>query len=112
MDYYYNYKKDEQGCLVFDQRGKHRKQRMIKEEIIQGIRDHIKSFPKKTSHYCRKRNNKEYLYGSLNIATMYCLYVGHCKSYNIEVVYVFKCNNYRNKYCFPPSKMKSIWSMC
>ncbi|XP_072393520.1 uncharacterized protein [Diabrotica undecimpunctata] len=78
-------KKDKHGCLLTDQRGRHGKQKRINEEVLQGIRDHINSFPRKKSHYCRDRTNKEYLDGSLNISTMYHLYVESCTLNNKQV---------------------------
>lgn len=77
-------KKDKQGFLTTDQRGRHGKQKRVPEGVIQGIRNHINSFPRVSSHYCRARTKKEYLDGSLNIATMYRLYIENCKNNNLE----------------------------
>lgn len=77
-------KKDEYGFLKPDQRGKHGKQKRVKQEVIDGIREHFNSFPRVSSHYCRARTKKEYLDGSLNIATMYRLYVENCIQNNQE----------------------------
>lgn len=76
--------KDEHGFLKIDQRGKHGKQKRVKEDIIDGIRKHINSFPRVSSHYSRARTQKQYLDGSLNIATMYRLYVENCTQNNQE----------------------------
>lgn len=43
-----------------EKRGLHTK-RCISEEIKSYIRDHIKSFPRVPSHYCRSSTKKEYL---------------------------------------------------
>ncbi|KAJ8931321.1 hypothetical protein NQ314_015776 [Rhamnusium bicolor] len=45
-----------------DQRGKSNKDR-IPEEVKNDIRNHIKSFPTVSSHYCRARTNKMYIDG-------------------------------------------------
>nr|XP_022908590.1 uncharacterized protein LOC111419935 [Onthophagus taurus] len=42
------------------------------------ITDHILSFPTVESHYCRKKSNKRYLDGNLNVSIMYRLYQEKC----------------------------------
>lgn len=77
-------KKNEHGFLEGEKRGRHGKQKRVKTDVINGIKRHIDSFPKKMSHYCREKTKKEYLDGSLNIATMYRLYVQICIANNKE----------------------------
>ncbi|KAJ8936118.1 hypothetical protein NQ314_012484 [Rhamnusium bicolor] len=72
-------KRDENGFLSADKRGRHGKQKRVKTEIINDIKEHIDLFPRVSSHYCRAKTNKQYLDGSLNIAIMYRLYVENCK---------------------------------
>lgn len=72
-------KKDESGFIEKDMRGKHGNQKQINEILLQSVVDHINTFPRVESHYCRSRTKKEYLEGALNISTMYRLYVEHCR---------------------------------
>ncbi|KAJ8936395.1 hypothetical protein NQ314_012381 [Rhamnusium bicolor] len=85
-------KTDNQGMVNSDQRGKSNKDR-IPEEVKNDIRNHIKSFPTVSSHYCRARTNKMYIDGSLNIQTLYRLYVERCKSNHKEYA---KLTTYRH----------------
>ncbi|KAJ8972193.1 hypothetical protein NQ314_000291 [Rhamnusium bicolor] len=75
-------KKDENGMITSDQRGKHNKQRKISNVVKNDILEHIRLFPSIESHYCRSRMNKTYLDGSLNIKIMYKLYIEYCNSNN------------------------------
>ena len=66
------------GALVAsDGRGKHRNRpHSIPEEVKQKIREHIKKFPRRKSHYSRSDKKKsEYLNDGLSIARMYQLYL-------------------------------------
>ncbi|CAH1993123.1 unnamed protein product [Acanthoscelides obtectus] len=60
-----------------DKRGKHsNRPNKISEEIIAQIEEHIRSFPRRKSHYSREDNQKRYfLSPELNIATMHRLYL-------------------------------------
>lgn len=66
-----------------DKRGKHfTRPNMIPENIIQQLNDHIRSFPKRESHYGRGKSAKFYLSPELNIKIMHQLYLkkyeNHC----------------------------------
>ena len=61
-----------------DGRGRHGNQSKISEEKRQVVIDHINSFPRIESHYCRAKTSKEYLQSDLNIEKMYNLYVERC----------------------------------
>ena len=66
------------GVLVAsDQRGKHKNRpHAISEEAKRKIREHIKTFPRRKSHYSRADNRKrEYLNEGLSISRMYLLYL-------------------------------------
>lgn len=60
-----------------DMRGKHvNRPNRIPENIIHQIDSHIQSFPKRTSHYSRTKNeNKYYLNPELNMKKMHTLYL-------------------------------------
>lgn len=60
-----------------DMRGKHHNRpNSISPEITQQVHNHIKSFPRCTSHYSRSKNiKKHYLSPELNIKKMYELYL-------------------------------------
>jgi hypothetical protein len=61
------------GLPAVSKKGLHPK-KMIPEPQKQQIRDHIESFPKMESHYCRMTTRREYLEAHLNISKMYDLY--------------------------------------
>ena len=54
-----------------DQRGGNNKKRGEERELI---REHIRRFPVKDTHYCRKHTNKKYLHEKLSVSKMYQLY--------------------------------------
>ncbi|KAJ8879329.1 hypothetical protein PR048_019937 [Dryococelus australis] len=67
----YNFIVDGHHILIEeDLRGKHKNKKKIAETIVQDIRDHINSFPRIDSHYCRKGNDREFIDGSLDISHM------------------------------------------
>ena len=74
------------GGVVFsgDERGRHcNRPKKTTEEAKERIREHIKSFPHRKSHYSQKDNRKrKYLSENLSIARMYDLYL---KRYEPEV---------------------------
>lgn len=74
-----------------DKRGKHVKKKASNEgkEII---RNHIKSFPKVETHYCRASVKREYIDPCLSVSKMYDLYVFHCNSKGIipEKLYTYR----------------------
>jgi len=75
--------KKNDGILDQDKRGRHENYgNVVNEEIKNGMRLHIKSFPTTPSHYCRANSSKQFIDGSLNIALMYRLYVEKCISEN------------------------------
>lgn len=58
-----------------DGRGKHENHRKISEEIKELIRNHIKSFPARESHYSRRKNKRKvYLSSDLNVSKMVRLF--------------------------------------
>ncbi|MES9881020.1 MAG: hypothetical protein ABW185_09085 [Sedimenticola sp.] len=65
-----------------DNRGKHRK-KFIPEEARQVIKDHIASFPRIPSHYCRATTKREYLEADLSVNKMYNLYIERCEERHI-----------------------------
>lgn len=58
-----------------DNRGKHQnKPTKISNDVLESVRDHINSFEKVESHYCRASLSREYLDETLNINKMYSMY--------------------------------------
>jgi len=62
------------GKLQPSKQGKHRKHKLA-DTHRKAVIDHINSFPRVQSHYCRSRTQKEYLDDGLSIARMYNLFV-------------------------------------
>ncbi|XP_039293223.1 uncharacterized protein LOC120353480 isoform X1 [Nilaparvata lugens] len=67
-------KKDEMGIVQGDLRGKHVNHKKVDDSIKKGIREHIDSFCRIESHYCRADSKREYIDGGLTIASMYRMY--------------------------------------
>ena len=63
--------------IASDRRGKHRSRpHSIPDQVKERIREHIKLFPRRKSHYSRSSNRKrEYLDEGLSISRMYRLYL-------------------------------------
>ena len=73
------HKKYSVGVCQDDNRGKYViRPNETPEADLQKVRQHINSFDRIESHYCRKQSQKEYLAGSLNISKMYSLYCEYC----------------------------------
>ena len=70
---YYLTRNQQTGTPRPSKQGKHTKKR-ISETHRQAVRDHIGSFPRVESHYCRARTQKEYLEPGLSVARMYELF--------------------------------------
>ena len=67
------------GLTGTDQRGKHaNRPNKVSASSTNTIKEHINSFPRIESHYCRKSTKKEYLSEDLSIAKMYQEYVKEC----------------------------------
>ncbi|XP_074036389.1 uncharacterized protein [Leptinotarsa decemlineata] len=62
------------GVIEPDLRGKHLNQPKTDPQTIKDIIDHINSFARIESHYCRSDTKREYIDGDLNQAEMYRLY--------------------------------------
>lgn len=63
-----------------DQRGKHGNHRTVPSELLVEVRQHIESFPRYRSHYCRRDSiHRMYFSPGLNLNLMYNLYVEKCK---------------------------------
>jgi len=62
------------GTPAASKTGKHTKHKMSDADI-KAVREHISSFPRVESHYCRAKSQKEYLEAGLNISRMYNLFV-------------------------------------
>ena len=65
------------GMVLPDRRGKHVKT-VVSDDDKAFVKQHIESFPRLPSHYCRKRSVKEYLSPQLNVQKMYSLYQEEC----------------------------------
>ena len=72
------------GITENDKRGKYQhRPNTIPLPVINDVKDHIDSFPRIESHYCRKSSKKEYLEGDLSIKKLYELYVIKCQQENV-----------------------------
>lgn len=65
--------------------GKHQK-KVISEEDKKHVRDHINSFPRIPSHYCRADTNMDYLEAELSLSKMYELYLEKVRELEIPSV--------------------------
>lgn len=65
-----------------DSRGKTKPANKTSEDKVNEVKEHIESFPKKDSHYCRKDTTRQYLSENLSISKMYELYETKMKSEN------------------------------
>lgn len=69
------------GVQQKDGRGRHtNRPTKVSDTARAEIRDHINSFPRVDSHYCRRDSRKEYLEGNLTITKMYQDYVAKVTS--------------------------------
>lgn len=62
-----------------DNRGRHTPPNKTVFDKLQGVREHIESFPRVESHYLRKDTNREFLEAKLTIPRMYDLYQEKCQ---------------------------------
>lgn len=77
-----NYHKRAVQNVFIDRRGVHT-QRSIPEETKAYKREHINSFPRMPSHYCRSNTKKEYIEPKLTLSRMYNLYVEKCQEESV-----------------------------
>ncbi|KAJ8892967.1 hypothetical protein PR048_005548 [Dryococelus australis] len=75
-------KLDEPGIVGADNRCKHSNHRKTDEVILEGIRNHIKSFLVIESHYLRTQTRTFYLDGSLSISQLFRLHKEKCSTAN------------------------------
>ncbi|CAH0399738.1 unnamed protein product [Chilo suppressalis] len=66
------------GTVLEDMRGKCSKGNSLPDTIKNGVREHINTYPRKESHYCRSSTRREYLDGDLNLSLMYRQYKEWC----------------------------------
>ncbi|KAJ8289407.1 hypothetical protein GJAV_G00000970 [Gymnothorax javanicus] len=77
------------GCNTSpkDKRGAHGKQPRISEFTKNRVREHIKSFPTRSSHYSRQKNReRKYLHESLNERRMWFLYLHRYEPDELEKI--------------------------
>jgi hypothetical protein len=93
ISYYHEKKKDPMTGInpEADLRGKGSVAK-IPEAKKEKVRQHIQSFPRVASHYCRAKTNKEYLDPLLSVARMHDLYSEQCAAAGDEPVTL---NGYR-----------------
>ena len=59
--------------IIWDKRGKHDNHQHVSDDVRNLVREHIGSFPARSSHYSRSDNSgRVYLSPELSIAQMYC----------------------------------------
>ncbi|KAL4707280.1 hypothetical protein ACJJTC_019818 [Scirpophaga incertulas] len=66
------------GTILEDMRGKCSKGNSLPDTIKNGVSEHINTYPRKESHYCRSSTSREYLDGDLNLSLMYRQYKEWC----------------------------------
>ena len=72
--------KSRNGVLEEEKRGRHGKQKKLAPGIKEGVRSHVNSIPRVESHYIRADSSQEYFEGSLDLSTLYRMYVEKCNS--------------------------------
>lgn len=78
------------GICLTDGRGHHSNHPKTSDQDKNNIRDHIKMFPFKESHYSRNKTNKKYfLNPDLSISRMYDLYKNHCTENHFNILSEF-----------------------
>lgn len=76
-------KKNKNGFIEDDKRGKHGKHSVIDPTIRQGVHDFINSIPRIESHYLRAQSSREYIDGGKSIAGLHRDdYVAECERKN------------------------------
>ena len=78
--YYTVISKSIKCSLEEEKRGRHGKQKKLAHRIKEGAREHINSIQRVVSHYIRADSSREYFEGSLDLSTLYCMYVEKCNS--------------------------------
>lgn len=71
---------------ITDNRGRHTAWNKTPVDDMERVKEHIQSFPKYKSHYCRKDTEREYLSPTLNLAKMFNLYQEKCDQENTSHV--------------------------
>ena len=82
-------KRNENGVVTRDNRGKFG----VKTSFKDGVITHIKMFPVRDTHYCRKETNRRWLHEKMSIPKMYDLYQVYCKEKDINACSI---NYYRH----------------
>lgn len=88
----------EKGTTI-DQRGKHGNHKMTSELFRESVITHLRSFPTYVSHYKREQSSSLYLDHSLNISTMYRLFIDQFNATHSETTtppsynYYYQCFN-------------------
>lgn len=82
----HNTKNSKTNTAAPDNRGKLPSSKRLPKANPDFAREHIKSFPKVESHYCRATTSREYLESNLSVGKMYHLYKEKCVENNIQAV--------------------------
>lgn len=84
-------KKKKLGCTTYTDLRKDNKRKVkYTEKHRRLIHEHINSFPRNESHYCRKKSSKEYLSPDLNINRLYRAFIQKYPNANISSKYYRK----------------------
>lgn len=86
------------GFVSRDMRGRHVPRNKLHEEVLNGVRAHIQSFPCYESHYTRQNSKRKYLGPELNTIKMYKLYLAKCEQDGVPSQQIAKLWVYRK--CF------------
>ncbi|GFO08761.1 elongation factor 4 [Plakobranchus ocellatus] len=78
-------KRQRDGQIAMEGRGGRREAEKVEdEEKTQSILDHINTFPRMESHYCRANTKNEFLAPELNPTTMYNMHVSEMAADKIK----------------------------
>ena len=84
-------------------KGKHPK-RKLSDDMQSKIIEHINSFPRSESNYCRQRSSKTYLEGGLSIAKMHEMYLRSVLKKSVR-------NFVERRFIIPTSSIRSSTSL-
>ena len=76
--FFENMRQDTTGIPRTSTRGQHKGNRKYFDEHCKFVVDHINSYPKVESHYCRSSSNRQYLEAGLSVNKMYEMHQDKC----------------------------------
>lgn len=83
-------KMNNSGIVDAELRGKQKRHGNISVDLLNGVRNHIKSIPRIESHYIRKQSSREFIEGGKNVTDLYRDYQEECAKKGISFVKLHK----------------------